>query len=87
MKFEIHYHIEFLMRSDRDWVKSSPIPPVNRHGHITVDEDAVRSEADAVGWLNEIHENDTAGKLVSLDGIDAANVMMKSLVVDKVVPI
>ena len=86
MKYEIHYHIEFLMRSDRDWVKSSPIPPVIRYGHITVDEEAVRSEADAVAWLHEIYENETAGKLVSLDGIDAANVMMKSLIVDKIVP-
>jgi len=49
MKFEIHYHIEFLMRSDRDWVKSSPIPPVNRHGHIAVDEDAVLSDVNAPG--------------------------------------
>ncbi|MFP6773080.1 MAG: hypothetical protein VCE74_12210 [Alphaproteobacteria bacterium] len=86
MKYKIHYHIEFLMRSDRDWVKSSPIPPVKRYGQITVYEEAVRSEADAVVWLNEIFENETAGKLVSLDGIDAANVMLTSLIVDKIVP-
>ena len=85
MKYEIHYHIELLMRSDRDWVKSAPIPPVSRYGHIKVDEEAVQGEVDAVNWLNEIYENDTEGKLVSLDDIDPANVMMKSLIVDEII--
>ena len=48
-------------------------------------EEAVQSEIDAVNWLNDIYENDTASKLVSLDEIDPANVMIKSLIVDEIV--
>jgi hypothetical protein len=86
MKFEIHFHIEFILRSDQDWAKSSPKSPVNRCGQITIDNEAVQSEVDAVKLLNEIYENDADGTLVSLDGIDPANVMMKLLIVDEIIP-
>ena len=84
MKYEIHFHVEFIMRSDRDWVKSSPTPLVNRYGQITLDEEAVQSEDDAIRRLGELYENNSEGELVSLEGIEPADVMMKTLIVDKI---